>query len=84
MMEIKEQSKKVMISYGFGRASKQFVVMAFNGFGFFFYVAEVGLNIWLGGSLPGFSGLGASAASSVAIARAIAEEFGLSVSNFHS
>ena len=40
-----------------------------------------GLNIWLGGSLPGFSGLGASAASSVAIARAIAEEFVLSVSN---
>jgi len=41
----------------------------------------VGLNIWLGGSLPGFSGLGASAASSVAIARAISEEFVLSVSN---
>ena len=40
-----------------------------------------GLNIWLGGSLPGFSGLGASAASSVAIARAIAEEFQLSFSN---
>jgi mevalonate kinase len=33
-------------------------------------------SIWLGGNLPGFSGLGASAASSVAIARAIAEEFG--------
>jgi len=32
-------------------------------------------SIWLGGNLPGFSGLGASAASSVAIARAIAEEF---------
>ena len=40
-----------------------------------------GLNIWLGGSLPGFSGLGASAASSVAIARAIAEEFYLSFSD---
>lgn len=40
-----------------------------------------GLNIWLGGSLPGFSGLGASAASSVAIARAIAQEFHLSFSN---
>ena len=40
-----------------------------------------GLNIWLGGSLPSFSGLGASAASSVAIARALAEEFALSVSN---
>ena len=35
------------------------------------------LSIRLGGNLPGFSGLGASAASSVAIARAIAEEFGL-------
>jgi len=33
-------------------------------------------DILLGGSLPGFSGLGASAASSVAIARAIAEEYG--------
>jgi mevalonate kinase len=33
------------------------------------------LDIWLGGSLPSFSGIGASAASSVAIARAIAEEF---------
>ena len=32
------------------------------------------LEIWLGGNLPGFSGIGASAASSVAIARAIAEE----------
>jgi mevalonate kinase len=37
------------------------------------------LSIWLGGNLPGFSGLGASAASSVAIARAIAEEFGMNL-----
>ena len=36
---------------------------------------KVSLEIWLGGNLPGFSGIGASAASSVAIARAIAEEF---------
>ena len=36
----------------------------------------VAFDIWLGGNLPGFSGLGASAASSVAIARAIAEEIG--------
>jgi mevalonate kinase len=35
----------------------------------------------LGGNLPGFSGLGASAASSVAIARAIAQEFGLELSD---
>jgi mevalonate kinase len=33
------------------------------------------LEILLGGNLPGFSGIGASAASSVAIARAIAAEF---------
>ncbi|MCL2134165.1 MAG: mevalonate kinase [Candidatus Bathyarchaeota archaeon] len=39
------------------------------------------LDIWIGGSLPGFSGLGASAASSVAIARAISEEFGLNLSD---
>jgi mevalonate kinase len=37
---------------------------------------RVAFDIWLGGNLPGFSGLGASAASSVAIARAIAEEIG--------
>jgi mevalonate kinase len=37
------------------------------------------LSIWMGGTLPGFSGLGASAASSVAIARAIAEELGMNV-----
>ena len=36
---------------------------------------EASLEIWLGGNLPGFSGIGASAASSVAIARATAEEF---------
>ncbi len=41
----------------------------------------VSLSIWLGGNLPGFSGLGASAASSVAIARAMAEEFGKDLSN---
>ncbi|MFA5364643.1 MAG: mevalonate kinase [Candidatus Bathyarchaeia archaeon] len=42
---------------------------------------KVAMDIWLGGNLPGFSGLGASAASSVAIARAIAEEFGLDLSD---
>ena len=42
---------------------------------------KTALDIWLGGNLPGFSGLGASAASSVAIARAIAEEFDLIFSN---
>jgi len=42
---------------------------------------KLSLDIWIGGSLPGFSGLGASAASSVAIARAISEEFHLSLSD---
>ncbi len=40
---------------------------------------KVSLEISLGGNLPGFSGIGASAASSVAIARAIAEEFKLNL-----
>ena len=39
------------------------------------------LDIWIGGTLPGFSGLGASAASSVAIARAISEELNLGLTN---
>jgi mevalonate kinase len=39
------------------------------------------LKIWVGGTLPGFSGLGASAASSVAIARAISEELNLKLSD---
>jgi mevalonate kinase len=38
---------------------------------------KVTLEIWLGGNLPSFSGIGASAASSVAITRAIADEFHL-------
>jgi mevalonate kinase len=40
---------------------------------------ETPFSIWIGGTLPGFSGLGASAASSVAIARAITEELGMIV-----
>lgn len=40
---------------------------------------KIDLDIWVGGTLPGFSGLGASAASSVAIARAIAQELGMKV-----
>jgi mevalonate kinase len=43
--------------------------------------AETAMSIWIGGNLPGFSGLGASAASSVAIARAISEEFNLKLSD---
>ncbi len=40
---------------------------------------KIALDIWVGGTLPGFSGLGASAASSVAIARAIAQELNMKV-----
>jgi len=39
------------------------------------------LEIRVGGDLPSFSGIGASAASSVAIARAIAEELGMILSD---
>jgi len=42
---------------------------------------KASLEIWLGGNLPGFSGIGASAASSVAIARAVAEEFKMDLSD---
>jgi mevalonate kinase len=42
---------------------------------------KTSLDIWIGGTLPGFSGLGASAASSVAIARAIAQELGIQISD---
>ncbi|MBE0512154.1 mevalonate kinase [Candidatus Bathyarchaeota archaeon] len=42
---------------------------------------KASLEIWLGGNLPSFSGIGASAASSVAIARAIAEEFEMVLSD---
>jgi mevalonate kinase len=41
----------------------------------------VSFNILLGGTLPGFSGLGASAASSVAITRAIAQEYGVKLTD---
>ncbi len=42
---------------------------------------KASLEIWLGGNLPGFSGIGASAASSVAIARALAEEYEMDLSD---
>ena len=41
--------------------------------------SKISFEIRLGGNLPGFSGIGASAASSVAIARAIAEEFDMNL-----
>ncbi len=40
---------------------------------------KTAFDIWIGGNLPGFSGLGASAASSVAIARAVAEELNMKI-----
>ncbi len=43
--------------------------------------SKTAFNIRIGGELPGFSGLGASAASSVAIARAIADELGIKLSD---
>jgi mevalonate kinase len=42
---------------------------------------KASLEIWLGGNLPGFSGIGASAASSVAIARARAKEVEMDLSD---
>jgi len=42
---------------------------------------KASLEIWLGGNLPSFSGISASAASSVAIARAITEEFEMNLSD---
>ena len=39
------------------------------------------MEIWLGGNLPAFGGIGASAASSVAIARAISNEFKMDLSD---
>jgi mevalonate kinase len=42
---------------------------------------KMAVDIWVGGTLPGFSGLGASAASSVAIARAIAQELHMKVAD---
>ncbi len=41
----------------------------------------VSFDILLGGTLPGFSGLGASAASSVAITRALAQEFNVKLTD---
>ncbi len=39
-------SKLNMASFGFGSLSREFLLMAFNTFVFFFYESEVGLNIW--------------------------------------
>ena len=47
--------------------------LMFNAMG----LEDKNFDIWLGGALPTMSGIGASAASSVAIARAVSEETGL-------
>ncbi|MCJ7509115.1 MAG: mevalonate kinase [candidate division Zixibacteria bacterium] len=44
-------------------------------------LSSLDVEITLGGKLPAFSGIGASAASSVAIARAISSEFGLKLTD---
>lgn len=45
----KFHSKWIMGSYGMGAAINQFFRMAFITFGFYFYEAEIGLNVWLTG-----------------------------------
>ena len=42
-------SKGKMASFGFGSFSREFLAMAFNTFGFYFYEAEIGLNGFLVG-----------------------------------
>jgi len=42
-------SKGKMVSFGFGSFSREFLAMAFNTLGFYFYEAEVGLNGFLVG-----------------------------------
>jgi mevalonate kinase len=70
-----EDERKGVKSYAEKKRSQQFesikrMLKALN-----INPKKASLRIWLGGNLPSFSGIGASAASSVAIARAIAEEF---------
>lgn len=38
--------KGTIISYGIGSMSREFLLMAFNTFVFFYYEVEVGLNVW--------------------------------------
>lgn len=47
-IEIKH-SKLNMTSYGWGKALNEFLAMAFTSFGFYYYEAEIGLNVWLVG-----------------------------------
>ena len=40
-------SKLNMTSYGFASMSREFIQIAFNTYVFFYYEAEIGLNVWL-------------------------------------
>ncbi|TFG14943.1 MAG: MFS transporter [Promethearchaeota archaeon] len=40
-------SKSNMTSYGFASMSREFIQIAFNTYVFFYYEAEIGLNVWL-------------------------------------
>jgi GPH family glycoside/pentoside/hexuronide:cation symporter len=44
-----EHSKLNMASYGWGKALNEVFAMAFGAFGFFYYVSEIGLDVWLTG-----------------------------------
>ena len=45
--DIIKHSKLEIMSYSFGGFAREFIVMAFNTFVFFFYEREIGLNVWL-------------------------------------
>jgi GPH family glycoside/pentoside/hexuronide:cation symporter len=42
-----EHGKGNMISFGFASMSREFVQIAFGTYVFFYYEAEIGLNVWL-------------------------------------
>ncbi|HEC40470.1 MAG TPA: MFS transporter, partial [bacterium] len=42
-------SKKSMVSYGFGKFMTEFLNIAFGAYAFYYYEAELGLNVWLAG-----------------------------------
>ncbi|MHA1784468.1 MAG: MFS transporter [Promethearchaeota archaeon] len=46
-VEERQHSKLIMASYGCGRAVRQFIMMSFAAFTFYFYESEIGLNTWL-------------------------------------
>lgn len=42
-------SKWSMVSYGFGKFMTEFLNIAFGAYAFYYYEAELGLNVWLAG-----------------------------------